>query len=208
VTIVDTTPPTLTLPADLTVIALNASGAAVSFTASANDLVDGSVAVTCSPASGSMFPLGTTTVNCSATDSHGNNASGNFTVTVQYATTGVKCGGIPGHQVLQPINTEGSSVFKQGSVVPVKFRICSADGTTIRTPDVISSFRLIKIISKGTASIVDQPVLSSTSDAAFRSGNQQWIFNLSTKNLTAGNTYVYLITLNDESTIQFQFSLK
>jgi len=208
VTIVDTTPPELTLPANLTVSALNASGAVVSFAASATDLVDGSVTVTCSPASDSIFPLGTTTVNCSATDSHGNNASGNFTVTVQYATTGVKCGGIPGHQVLQPINKDGSSVFKQGSVVPVKFRICSANGTAIGTPDVISSFRLIKIISKGTPSIVDLPVLSSTSDTAFRSGNQQWIFNINTKNLKADNTYVYLITLNDGSTIQFQFSLK
>ena len=51
-------------------------------------------------------------------------------------------------------------------------------------------------------------ILSTTPDTTFRSGNVQWIFNLDTQNLTAGNTYIYLITLNDGSTIQFQFTLK
>ncbi len=111
ITVVDTTPPVLTLPANMTVTALNASGASVSFTVSANDLVDGSMAATCSSASGSMFPVGTTTVKCSATDSHGNTASGTFTVSVQYATAGNDCKGVPGHQILQPINSDGSSVW-------------------------------------------------------------------------------------------------
>src|SRR5262249_31276993 len=35
------------------------------------------------PASGSTFPLGTTTVNCTATDAAGNTATCSFTVTVQ-----------------------------------------------------------------------------------------------------------------------------
>jgi len=86
VTVVDTTPPALTLPANITAEATSASGAVVTYTASATDLVDGSVAVTCTPASGSTFPLGTTTVQCSATDAHGNIGHGSFTVTVQDTT--------------------------------------------------------------------------------------------------------------------------
>jgi hypothetical protein len=207
VTVVDTTPPALTLPGNLTVTAEDASGALVNFTASANDLVDGSVAVTCQPASGSFFPLGITVVNCSATDSHGNTASTSFTVSVQYAT-GINCGGVAGHQILPPINTDGSSVFKQGRVVPVKFRVCTANGDVIASPGVVTGFRLVQIISAGSVSNVDQSVVSATSDSDFRIGHQQWMFNLSTKDLAAGNTYVYLITLNDGSTIQFQFSLK
>lgn len=199
VTVVDTTPPALTMPSNMAVTALNASGAPVSFTASANDLVDGPVAVTCSPASGSKFPIGMATVNCSASDSRGNNANGSFTIAVQYATASLNCSGVSGHQVLQPINNDGSSVFKQGSTVPVKFRVCGADGKSIGTAGVVTSFRLMNS---------NQAVFSATSDTGFRSGNQQWIFNLSTKNLVAGNTYVYLIMLNDGSTIQFQFSLK
>jgi HYR domain-containing protein len=208
VTVVDTTPPALTLPSNLTVTALNASGAVVNFVTSANDLVDGSIAVICSPVSGSLFPIGMSSVSCSATDAHGNNASGIFTVSVQYVTEGNKCRGIPGHQILQPINTDGSSVFKAGSTVPAKFRVCGSDGVSIGTDGVVSNFRLVQIISNGIASNVDEAVLSATPDDAFRSGNQQWIFDINTKNLFAGNTYIYLITLNDGSTIQFQFALK
>lgn len=80
VTVVDTTPPTLSLPATMTVI--SAAPVAVSYTASASDLVDGSVSVNCTPASGATFPLGTTTVSCSAADSRGNDASGSFLVSV------------------------------------------------------------------------------------------------------------------------------
>ena len=62
------------------------AGAAVTYTATANDNVDGSVPVSCTPASGSMFAIGTTTVNCSATDAHGNSATGSFSVTVRSAS--------------------------------------------------------------------------------------------------------------------------
>src|SRR5262249_7976872 len=40
------------------------------------------VPVTCTPASGSPFPNGQTTVTCKATDAHGNAATSSFTVTV------------------------------------------------------------------------------------------------------------------------------
>jgi RNA polymerase sigma factor (sigma-70 family) len=82
VAVVDTTAPTLTLPPNRTVQATSSSGAVVTFGASARDLVDGAVAPSCSPASGSTFPVGTTTVTCTARDARGNGASGSFTVTV------------------------------------------------------------------------------------------------------------------------------
>ncbi|MFD0599290.1 HYR domain-containing protein [Catellatospora coxensis] len=68
VTVVDTTPPAITgTPADITTEATGPSGAAVSFAApTATDLVDGAVAVDCAPPSGGSFPVGTTTVTCSA----------------------------------------------------------------------------------------------------------------------------------------------
>ena len=83
VTVVDTTPPTVTVPADLTVSTSDPSGASVSYNASATDIVDGDLIPTCTPASGSLFPLGTTAVTCSATDSAGNTGSATFTVTVE-----------------------------------------------------------------------------------------------------------------------------
>lgn len=85
VTVVDTTPPVLSLPAPITVDATSLSGAVVTFTASAVDLVDGMRTVTCAPGSGSTFPEGTTTVSCTASDLHANFSYGSFAVTVQAA---------------------------------------------------------------------------------------------------------------------------
>ena len=78
VKVVDTTAPALQLPSNIVT-----QDETVTFTASASDLVDGSVAVSCTPASGSTFATGTTTVNCSASDTRGNTANGSFVVTVQ-----------------------------------------------------------------------------------------------------------------------------
>ena len=67
--------------------ATSSSGAYVSFAPTATDAIDASPTVTCSPASGSAFPLGNTTVTCAATDDAGNtSAPGAFTVTVQDST--------------------------------------------------------------------------------------------------------------------------
>jgi hypothetical protein len=84
---VDTTPPTVIPPANQVAEATGPTGAVVSYPpATATDLVDGSLTPTCLPASGSTFPLGTTTVTCSATDAAGNTGSATFTVTVQDTT--------------------------------------------------------------------------------------------------------------------------
>ncbi len=82
-TVVDTTPPTIDPHANLTAEATSASGAVVTYSAPAtHDAVSGDGVATCSPASGSTFPVGTTTVTCSASDAHGNSASAKFSVTV------------------------------------------------------------------------------------------------------------------------------
>jgi hypothetical protein len=87
VTVVDMQPPTITCPANIFVAAssvtcLSASSQTVNYPpATATDNCPG-VTVVCSPASGSVFPAGTTTVTCIATDASGNTASCSFTVTV------------------------------------------------------------------------------------------------------------------------------
>jgi hypothetical protein len=57
----------------------------VSYTATANDEVDGPVAVACAPSSGATFPIGTTTVVCEASDAAGNEAAARFDVRVKGA---------------------------------------------------------------------------------------------------------------------------
>lgn len=85
VTVVDVEDPVLALPAAISADAASAAGAVVSYTATATDN-SGAVSVSCSPASGAAFPVGTTTVSCSATDATGNTAEGSFTVTVRGAS--------------------------------------------------------------------------------------------------------------------------
>jgi hypothetical protein len=83
----DTTPPVVTVPGNMTREATGPGGAPVTYSgATAADDVDGSLTPLCSPASGATFPLGATTVTCSATDSAGNTGSNSFTVTVQDTT--------------------------------------------------------------------------------------------------------------------------
>jgi hypothetical protein len=82
VTVVDTTPPTLTCPVDITVEFNTEAGTAVFFTPQATDNCTAVVPITCVPASGSTFDIGTTPVHCTATDDAGNSATCGFQVMV------------------------------------------------------------------------------------------------------------------------------
>ncbi|MCX6060617.1 MAG: HYR domain-containing protein [Chloroflexi bacterium] len=82
VTVEDTTSPIITVPANITKEATGSTGALVTFTASASDIVDGALTTTCSPASGLTFAIGTTTVTCSASDSAGNTSSSTFNIQI------------------------------------------------------------------------------------------------------------------------------
>ena len=86
----DTTAPALSLPGDFVGVPGNIlGGASVSWAATANDVVEGDLLVTCKDVDSNavitsphIFATGPTTVSCSATDLSGNTASGSFSVTV------------------------------------------------------------------------------------------------------------------------------
>jgi hypothetical protein len=85
VTVVDTTPPTLNLPSAVVEHSWFRTGRHILFTALATDLVDGSETVACSPPNGSVLPTGSRVkVVCTATDAHGNTATGSFFATVVF----------------------------------------------------------------------------------------------------------------------------
>jgi uncharacterized repeat protein (TIGR01451 family) len=81
VTIVDTTPPTISCPTNFVVVATNSAGAVVNYTTNASDTC-GLASFICSPPSGSLFPIGITTVTCTAKDAATNVSSCSFNVTV------------------------------------------------------------------------------------------------------------------------------
>ncbi len=79
---VGTIAPTLVVPAAFAVDATGPAGAIVPFTATATDDLDPAPSVVCTPASGSLFAIGATSVKCVATDSGGNSSHATFAITV------------------------------------------------------------------------------------------------------------------------------
>ena len=76
------TPPHITVPANITTEATGPSGKVVTYSVEATDPGALVKSLTCLPASGATFKLGTTKVECTAADGHENTASSSFTVTV------------------------------------------------------------------------------------------------------------------------------
>jgi hypothetical protein len=81
----DTSPPVLSFPTSIVVMDRLADGfgETVTFLVMASDDRDPSPTLLCVPPSGSAFPPGTTVVQCTATDASGNQATGQFPVTVR-----------------------------------------------------------------------------------------------------------------------------
>lgn len=100
----DSIAPIVTVPSDITNIEANSSsGADVSFTVSANDNKDGSLTPSCDHNSGDIFPLGDTTVTCTAIDLSGNTGINSFIVNVVDTTA--------------PTTSWGSSSMVFGNVI-------------------------------------------------------------------------------------------
>ncbi|MFO0808193.1 MAG: PKD domain-containing protein [Gemmataceae bacterium] len=76
----------LSFPAQVLTQATSPGGAAVSFTVTATDLAGQPVSVVSTPSSGSVFPIGVTTVTSTATDAAGHSRTERFDVTVLPAT--------------------------------------------------------------------------------------------------------------------------
>jgi hypothetical protein len=140
-------------------------------------------------------------------DNVGNPSTGSVTYNVRYSTG--SCLGSAGHTVLQPVDADGSSVFKRGSTVPVKFRVCDALGHSIGTPGVTLGPPVNTSVAPG-AGAVDENVFSTTPDTTFRwsASDQLWIFNQKTTNLISGKVYTFRIDLNDGTAIFYTFGVK
>jgi hypothetical protein len=84
----DATPPVLKLPGTVTAFATSRRGARVSYVVGASDNIDPDPVVACAPPSGSLFPIGTTVVKCTAADASGNTTQGSFSVRVLVSWSG------------------------------------------------------------------------------------------------------------------------
>jgi hypothetical protein len=187
---IDKTAPTLTLTGSpVAAIATSTAGALVNFSLNASDSGSGLApnSPTATPASGSLFPLGATQVNVAATDNAGNTATASFPVTVTYAWSGA----------LQPINADGSSIFKAGSTIPVKFALT---GASAGITTLVGSFSYARIGDLGSSATVNEDVLYTSPSAGntfrYDPTSGQYLLNWSTKGLTSG-LYQLNIDLGD-----------
>jgi hypothetical protein len=188
-------PPVITVPtpSPLVVDATKPTGANVTYGASAKDAGGNSIPVNCTPPSGSPFPLGLTTVNCTATDQFGNTATASFVVQVRFA----------GFQLLPPVKPTGS-VFHFGQTIPVRFQL---------NPNIANAkanLTLAKVVN-GVAG----PEQNAVSSGNANQGNlfrydphcKNYIFNLSTKPLSTG-VWRLRIDLHDGVTHTVDITLK
>ena len=129
-----------------------------------------------------------------------NNANGTVNDRIGYGTCSAGYG--PGGVILQPINSDGTSVYnrKGGSTIPVKFSVCDAAGMPIANPAAVfagtgGTLTMLSAV-RGTVDVVNEPGVSAIPDAAFRWAGDKWIFNMATSNLQAGTTYTFGINLS------------
>jgi len=107
VTAFDGAPPVVSVPKSFAVDASGPDGAFVKFDSTATDDIDGALPVTCTPASGTLFPVGVTTVYCTATDGWNNNGSGAFDVNVRWKSLVLH---LPDRLVAEAQNSKGANV--------------------------------------------------------------------------------------------------
>lgn len=185
-TVQDTTPPAISgLPQNLAVAATGSTGAAVSWPApAAADAVDGAVPVACSPAAGSTFAPGVTTVTCSAADARGNSAQASFTVAVSFAWSGY----------LPPITSDGKSLYTLGRTVPVKFALSGSSATAGGAP----AYLYVAKVSAGIVGTYESADSTAAADVGnqFRYTSGQYVFNLDTSTLSVG-TWQLNVDLRD-----------
>lgn len=130
----DDVAPVISVPTPDPIEAVASTGASVAYEASAVDAVDGPVAVTCTPASGMTFPIGTTDVQCAAEDAAGNDAAASFDVRI-VDTTGPALT-LPTAMALDATSRDGAVVEYSPTAVDLVDGdinvVCSpASGTTL-----------------------------------------------------------------------------
>lgn len=203
VTVVDNTPPVVTPPANITVsLPLNSSATsmAVSYPnpATATDNCAGAITFAYSPASGSIFPVGTTLVTVTATDAHNNSASATFTVTVLYNFTGF----------FSPVNNAPVlNAVNAGRAIPVKFSLSGNKGLNIFASNNPFSTSLNCATNDPGVDIVET-LTAGGSSLSYSASSDQYNYVWKTESSWAGTCRQLVVTLNDGSIHVANFKFK
>ena len=140
VTINDTQPPIIACPANV-FVGTSGNAATVTYSAPAvSDNCPGLSAAVCSPASGTSFAVGVTTVTCNLADSSNNTATCSFSVTVNRVSNSISdpltCIG-PGNTVTATLTISNNGNVNQNVVDTTTFtNLVGVPGTCTISPNV------------------------------------------------------------------------
>ena len=202
ITVQDTLAPNITCPADIVVnLPLNstATSMVVNYPAvTATDSCSSSVTVNSTPASDSVFPIGTTTVNATADDGSGHTSTCSFTVTVQYNFAGF----------FPPVaNLPALNVVQAGRAIPVKFSLSGDKGLGIFAAGSPSSGP-IPCNSSDPATLLEDTVTAGGSSLSYNPTTDQYIYVWKTEQAWAGTCRQLVVQLSDGSIYRANFKFK
>jgi len=206
VTVIDNTPPVVAPPPNITVylpLHSTATSMTVSYPtqATATDNCDGPIpsgSISYNPSSGSTFPVGTTTVTVSATDSSHNVGTSTFTVTVLFDFTGF----------FSPVsNPPTLNVVNAGRAIPVKFSLSGNKGPNILDANSPQSG---SIACDGSAPVVDltDTLTAGGSSLSYDASADQYIYVWKTDSSWAGSCRQLVVTLKDGTSHTANFKFK
>jgi hypothetical protein len=204
VTVVDTTPPAITAPPNITVslpLHSTATSVVVTYaTPAATDSCTTTITATQTAGlpSGASFPLGTTTNTFTATDASGNSASVTFTVTVLYNFAGF----------FSPVsNLPTLNVVNAGRAIPVKFSLSGNKGLSIFAANSPAS-GLVTCATNAPVLDLTDTVTAGGSSLSYDSSGDQYVYVWKTESAWAGTCRQLIVSLNDGSAYRAGFKFK
>lgn len=203
---VDDTAPTITITSPVGIYTLNQPNVLASYSCEdgagsgasgcIGDLTNGATIDT------TLAALGSHTFTVKATDNLGNAASKSADYSVKYSQTSGRKILAPLQQVTDP--TQLTKTYNLGRTLPIKFQLFDRAGPSIGT----AKATLTLYDAKGVQVSVKNSGNSNSGTILFRYDPvaQQYIYNLSTKNLSQG-IYKIVISLDDGTEISTYFRL-
>lgn len=168
---------------------------------SVSDATSGIVAATGTYPNGGIVnttSTGTKNFSVSATDNAGNIGTKNVTYYIRYNFG----------RFLEPINNDGSSIFKLGSTVPIKFQLTDANGNYVTS--AVAILNLSKVTSTITGTYLEPYTTGSGTTGyvfIYETNGNRYSYNLMTKPLSVG-TWRIRVDIDDGSSYVVNISLR
>ena len=141
---------------------------------------------------------GTKNFSVIAVDNAGNTNTKNVTYYVRYGFG----------NFLSPIKNDGSSIFKLGNTIPIKFQLKDANGNYITS--AYATLTITKISSSITGRYYDSSTTLPASSGyvfVYTENGHMYMYNLATKGMSTG-TWQIRVNIDDGSYYTVNFSLK